>query len=507
MTTRTRLATTIAAVAAFALLAPTTAHAATPTVPTKGIKVSLSQYPQLIDRPGTTHDVIRFTKVPNANWSITSADGTPTPVAFSGASTTTTVPVTTARTVTIAPVEATATATYVIAPGSPSAWAMATPTNGPAVTVAAVTTFVTWNDLPGDKDTVTLRRHDAIVWSVALPGKTAVEYDAERFGKKTELTFPAKSTITARAQDGYTVTTTTIGTPTVTADPTTTVKKTAIEAAATVGDNPYDATKGYGKGASVETVKIVGLNGVSWKIGGSTKPLKVKAGQTVYVPVDPDDIKDDKVEVTPSAERGYALAGDAPASLELDFADPDTVTPIRLTNAMVTKTDAPGAPYDTVRIAAERNVTWWMGQKDKKGKVKYTAMKPGRDGTILFKPRYDKDSFATSVFLKPIANRGYLINASGLTTELTFAVGTQPLTKASVFTTTTSSATLSAVPGVDAWSVKYSGKVGEKATNASATVKAADLTNRGIASVTFTGATATPTVTPKLTKGYALNAS
>lgn len=506
MTTRTRLATTIAAVAAFALLAPTTAHAATPTVPTKGIKVSLSQYPQLIDRPGTTHDVIRFTKVPNATWTIQAEGETAATEVTFDTSSTKTMPVTKKSTVKLLPVNA-AGVNYVIAPGSPSAWAMATPTNGPAVTVADVNTFVTWNDLPGDKDTVTLRRHDAIVWSVALPGKTAVEYDAERFGKKTELTFPAKSTITARAQDGYTVTTTTIGTPTVTADPTTTVKKTAIEAAATVGDNPYDATKGYGKGASVETVKIVGLNGVSWKIGGSTKPLKVKAGQTVYVPVDPDDIKDDKVEVTPSAERGYALAGDAPASLELDFADPDTVTPIRLTNAMVTKTDAPGAPYDTVRIAAERNVTWWMGQKDKKGKIKYTAMKPGRDGTILFKPRYDKDSFATSVFLKPIANRGYLINASGLTTELPFAVGTQPLTKASVFTTTTSSATLSAVPGVDAWSVKYSGKVGEKATNASATVKAADLTNRGIASVTFTGATATPTVTPKLTKGYALNAS
>lgn len=505
MTTRTRLATTIAAVAAFALLAPTTAHAATPTVPTKGIKVSLSQYPQLIERPGTANDVIRFTKVPNANWSITSADGTPTPVTFSGASTTTTVPVTTARTVRIAPVEATATATYVIAPGSPSAWAMATPTNGPAVTVADVNTFVTWNDLPGDKDTVTLRRHEAIVWSVALPGKTAVEYDAERFGKKAELTFPAKSTITARAQDGYTVTTTTIGAPTVTPGEKTTVTKAAVEAAATVGDNPYDATKGYGKGASVETVKIVGLNGVSWKIGGSTKTLKVKAGQTVYMPVDPDDLSaTHELTVTPLAEKGYALTSQT--ALTLNFADSTAAPAITVNDTKVTKNDEPGTVNDTIRITADRGVTWWAGQKDKKGKVVYKATKPGRDGAVVIKPKYDKGSESTTVYLKPVAERGYVLTGT-VTSGVSFSVGTRSLSPAVLLTTTTSTATLTAIEGVDSWSVKYTGKVGEKDTQGSATVKAADLMSRGIASVTFTGATATPTVTPKLTKGYALNAS
>lgn len=502
--------TTVAA--GIAATAPSASAVEAPVLKDKFVAVSAAAYPKLLDRPGATVDVIRFTKVPGATWKLGG-----TPVTFADGAKTADLPAAAGDAVLTADAADT-TAKWSIPAGVPTTWTFAAPATTPATPIdgAALDSKLTWNDLPGTKESLTLPNIPGVIWSVkASASAKETVLDAKKFGAKDSLTTPVTkdAVVTAKLDLGYTVAdgkdippTFTVGTLTDTAN--VTVADAAITSALAVGSNPLDGRKGYGSGSSVETVKVTGLPGVSWMVGSSKKAVKVTG--VAYLPVDPDDIAaDGKLSITAVGSKGFELAGatEGKVTKQLDFSD--TTASITVTNADVVKADNPGTAKDTLTLKSQPYLTWYVGQADKKGKIVYKAVKAGKDGKAVYKPTFPKPatagaSVSADVLIKPIQGRGFDLVKSGLTTT-TFTFSGDPATvnAANLGAIDGNKVTFTPAGGVDSWAVKYAVTL-PKPANKSLSVKAADITKSGATSMTvdFGVPVVAANVTSKLQAGY-----
>lgn len=469
-----------------------TAHAADPVK--KAIKISAKQFPTAFDRPATAADMVRLSNVAGIKWTV---DGT---VQDLGTSKTKSVPVTKPDVVVKA--EVTDAAKNFIA--GPSEWTVTFATTASTVTDSDVA--VTWVDGPLSKDSVILPKVPGVLWKV-----DAAEYAPEDFGKKTELQVKATTNTTviaellgATAADGATFPKT-IANP-LKSEATVTYEDAVAAGALSAGDNPFDKGKGYGKGASIETVKVVGVAGLKWRIGTGpkAKAVAVKPGVVAYLRVDPSDLADDgKVSVTPVPDKGYALTTSPVAAVVVDLKDGANPPPIAVVNAVgsgstTPSTDRGGAGSDTLVMRAERNMTWWFGQEDAKTKkIVYKAQKAGKDGNATYKVKHVKGATATDVYVKPVADRGYVIDSTGLTVpKYSFAAADVSAGKG--FAVTTNAVTLTPTLGIDSWVIEdtVAGKI------VKTTIKRADLVAAGTTKAVVPTTAAAATVTTKYVKGY-----
>ncbi|GAB48103.1 hypothetical protein [Mobilicoccus pelagius] len=501
------LATVVALGLAGAGLA-TPATAATTTPKPKTVTIKPTQYPRLIDNPGANKDVIRFTNVPGASWSL---DGVT--VQFDAGRSTADRKVTVKSQATLVATTGDTTP-YTLAPGTPGAWNFPGPTADEAAPVDGTTVVVTWNDLPGDKrDTVTLTKVSGVTYTVDTDGDTATTndirvLDADAFGTKAALTVPATSetTVTPSLAEGYKADPLKLlpgtFTSTVTASAEVALTKATLDALISVGENPLDATKGYGPGSAVETVKVLGVPGVKFKVG-SRKAVAVNG--VGYLPVDPDDIPAGKVTVTVQAGKGYTAPADY--SKSLDFTDGTTAPTAVVTDADVKAQDKGGISADNLTIKASQGMTWWVGQADKTGKIKFAAQKPGKNGVITYKAKHASkpttpDEKAT-VHVKAVANRGWLVDTTNLkTTEYEFKRDATVIAADNRVVSGTD-VTFHPYEGISAWNVTYTTKVGTKTAAKRLAVKPIDITNTGATTMTIPFADATDLkAEPKVMKDY-----
>lgn len=505
--THRHLARTLAGAAAFAVAA-TGAVAAAPTASAatvaKTVALKAAHYPRLVDRPGADDDVIRFTYVPGAAWKLDGA-----PVQFDSGKSTEDVEVTAASAATLEPVTGDALYTWNVKLGTPSTWNFPKPTEVEAPKIDPTSVTAIWNDVPGTKDKVVLKKVDGVVWTVKT-GTTETTYDAGKFGKKTELTVPVTkdTTLTVAADLGYSFdgTAPTFTNP-VTDTATVAVKDEVLKAAADVGDNPHDSIKGYGPGAALESVKVTGVSGVKWKVG-SKKAVAVKG--IAYLPVDPDDITEaGTVDVTVEATKGYTV----PAGYKetLDFKDGEDIVSIPVVDGDVKLADLGGTSKDLLTLKTDNRMVWWVGQevkqKDGSSKVVYKALKPGKKTAVTYKPRFTKGETTAKVYLKPVPNRGYTVDTESFnmtTVDFTSDTTIVPLVNQGVLDGT--KVTYAPHAGVTSWATKYVVKATtptRKDSNKSLTVKPADIEALGAESMVIDfGADSAPTVTPKYVKDH-----
>lgn len=457
------------------------ASAAT-TVKDKVVKIAPKQFPRLLDRPGTGQDVLRFTLVPGAQWAL---DGKS--VDFKGVKTID-MPVTDAAVVTITPDTATATTKYVLS--GPTSWSY-TPTDvAKEYTAADISAALTWIDLAGTKsDAVVLTKLDGITWEVA-----GVKYDDAKFGAKTALTVKLKEneTVTPKAVGATLAEGAEVAQSHVTKSNPIEYTADQLGAAVAVGDNPFDATKGVGKAASVETVKITGLAGISWKVAGSTKGVSVKPGVVAYLPVSAADVDDNPViSVTPVAASGYTVpkVDEKATPVSVDFTDKATAPVV--TVAKATANDNSGTVADTLSLPVARGMTWYAGQKDAKGKMTYTALKADKTGNAVYKVKFAKDSKEATVSYRAVPDRGYTVSDVVVKSQVFKAdetVVTAPAVTNKAVTLTT------AQPGVASWDITVTS--GEKDVKTS--YKPAELAAAGVKTIVVPATT----IDIKVAKGY-----
>ncbi len=486
-TSRRALTVAIAVALAAPLVAAGPAHAAGGSTPkVKVVKISAKAFPQLLDRPGTSEDVIRVTRTAGAKWTVGA-----TAVAFAGSEKTKDISVTGNTEVTVEAEAATATSSFVIS--GPTSWSYAPTSTAKEYSVAEIDAALTWNDMPGTKnDSVVLSTLNGISWRV---GSTT--YD--------DAKFKGKATLVVKLKDGDTVTPVALGAtfasgadaPRAGVTSAATIPYTAeqLAAAAAVGDNPFDKTKGFGKGASVETVKITGLAGIQWKVGSSPKAVNVKPGAVAYVPVPADDLDGPTktVGVTPVAAAGFTVpTSGTPATatpVSLDFEDLAVLVPLAVPAAQ--KVDPSGAVADQLVLPGQRGMTWYAGQKDAKGKLAYKAIKVGKDGNAVHKVKHLKGAANTVVYYRAIADRGYEVTGT-VQGNQTFSAVENDVSTPTVAGGAASLVAASA--GVASWDVTST--IAGKAVKTS--YKPADLTAAGATSITVPATS----VAVKLVKGY-----
>lgn len=472
---------TVAAVVALAVplgAATTTAHAA---VAKKALKISAKQFPAAWDRPGTTKDVVHVTAVPGVTWKVGGN------VVDFGANKVKDVDAIDGIVVT-----AEATSADLAAVVGPNSWTLKF--TDTALTLEASDATVTWVDAPGDKDSVIVPKKAGITWSI---GTTTIT--PESFGKKTELAFKATTStaVTADLLGATAATGSTFPVPvtnTLTSDSPTKITDATVGAALEVGDNPFDAGKGYGKGASIETVKVTGVAGLKWKIGDDAKTRAVKPGVVAYLPVDPADIADNgDLVVTPVPDKGYVLATSGYKET-LKFSE-TSVPVVTAPASSVVKNDRGGATADTLVLKGARNMTWWFGQYDAKTKrYIYKAVKVAKDGNATYKVKHAKGATKTVVKVKAVADRGYVV--TGTVVDQEFSAEEVPVDKGSQIGDKV--VTLTETPGVDSWTVEDT--VADSTVKT--TVKRSDLVAAGVTSLSLSTKSTLPVVTPKYGKGY-----
>lgn len=476
-------------VAAGAVAGAEVSHAAEATAPkkVKVVKIAAKAFPVLLDRPGATADVLRVTRLAGADWFV----GTSTEaVKFEATAKVAEVKVTGETTVTVKPAAETATNTFALS--GPTSFVYQPTDAGKVFTDAEVRSELSWTDYPGTKsDAVTLTKVNGIMWKIGN-----VKYDELKFGKKTSLLVRLKAGEKV-VPDYVGATGPDLELREVNDDATLAYTADQLKADVTKGDNPSDATKGVGKGASLETVKITGLPGVSWIVGSNPKAVNVKAGVTSYLPVSPHDIDaSNKVNVTPVVAANYTVpTSGTPAQatpVEVDFTDNATDTVVKVESARsLSETDRSGTPQDTLVLPGSRGMSWFAGQKDAKGKLTYKQLRAGKDGNAVYKVKHGKDGKDAVVYYRAVADRGYTVN-DGSVLEASFKVAETSVAAPSV---AAGVVTLDAsTDGVASWVV--SATVNSKV--AKTTYKPLDLQNAGIVSLTVPATV----VEVKLVKGY-----
>lgn len=498
-----RTARTIAATVALGLTGVGLAVPATAATAPKALAIKASQYPRLIDRPGSDNDSIQFTNVPGIDWKLNG-----TSVAFTGGKSVADSPVTAASTVTFAAVTGDPKYTFTVPAGLPSQWTFPAPSSTPAPPVDVSTISATWNDVPGKRDSVTLTNVKGVVWTVTT-GSTTATYDSASFGTKTDRVVPAvpgSTAVTVAPDAGYTLSETAPTFTNTLTEADTVILPATLDDRVSVGDNPADAHKGYGPGAAYETVKIEGLPGVVWKIGSSTKKVTVKG--TAYLRVDPDDLVANKVKVEALALKGYQLP-DGYAPKDVDFTDGAMAAKV-VKNEDIKESDLAGTAKDTLKLTSDRSFTWWVGQpvkqRDGSEKIVYKAVKADKTGVATYKPRFTKGEATAKVFVKPVANRGFTVGTSELTkTEYAFTSDARDIARVNQGVVSGTTATFTPAEGVVSWSAKYSTTSGTRTSNKTLAIKATDITNTGATSMTVDfGTGATPVVTTKIERDYRL---
>ena len=509
---------TFAAIAALSLAGAAFAAPAH-ALPSKVVTLKPTQHPQLIDNAGNANDVIRVFNVQGLTWTVDGGE----PINFGGAGAKD-VPVTTAVDVVAAVVESDPLATYTLA-GGPTTWKMAAPTNSAITKTAADKVVPSWFDAPGTKsDSVTLPKIPGVTWTVT-DGTAVKNYTEKDFGTKTSLTvkLPKGTEVVDYTFDSDLIE----GTPvkptkgTTTAD-TITYAQDAVTDSLAVGANPLDKWKGFGKGAAVETVRVSGLAGVKYQVG-TNKAVAVKGIKDL--PVDPSDLDANgevDVVITP-ASASYKLAAGEKQTVTMDFTDGDesevTLAPESADTAVVA-TDLGGAPSDTLVMPAISHMTWWVGQKNAKtGKIDYRAQKVGKDGNVTYKVKHTKPAKGATgalpkanVFVKPVADRGYVLNTTGWTPPAAgweFSQENVIVAADKLGVPGTNNVTLTLDPGVTQWTIAETTKKADvKDKVKRTTYKAADLKKLGATAIIVptkvAGAdeTVSVTVTPKFAKFY-----
>ncbi|MDO5628187.1 MAG: hypothetical protein Q4G43_07700 [Mobilicoccus sp.] len=513
---------TLAVVAAFAVAATGTiafAPAAQAAAP-RDVVLRADAYPRLIDRPGTENDAIRIVNVPGVAWKVGSTD-----VTFPSGHSATDIKVTEATQVTAAAVDGDVQFSWRIAAGTPTAWNFPAPSiaEAPAVNIDAV--VATWNDVPGTRDTVTIRKVEGVIWTVTT-GTRTITYDAAAFGTRTELTLPAVAgtsatedtaatpgtTVTVDLDEGYELpegkalpTFTNSLTSAATVNLTAAVLDPTIE----LGENPDDRHKGFGRDAAVETVKVTGIPGVRYQVGNG-RPVAVRG--VAFLPVLASDLKagEDKVTVKVLPNRGYTVPPDY--AKELNFKDGEDVPKVAITDAMISTTDLGGTSRDVLTLTQKPSMVWWVGQPDAKGVVVYRAQRPGRDGKVTFRPRFARGADTAEVHIKPVANRGFVIDTSALTDDykdlsFTFKADATNVAVANQGVVTGTKVAYAPAEGVASWATRYVvPPVGNrKATTRTLAVNPAHVGALGATSMTIDfGEGSNPTVTTRVARDYKL---
>ncbi|NYD99810.1 hypothetical protein BJY21_000995 [Kineosphaera limosa] len=482
------LATPVGVLSAAADPAPAPAPKAAKT---KVVKISGKQFPKLLDRPGSASDVIVLTKLAGADWFVGSATEA---VKFEGSAKTASVSVSAATTINAKAAPDTEANKFVL--NGPSSFTY-TPTDTPiSYTDDELKGFLTFIDLPGTKgDSVVLTKADGVHWKIG-----EVVYDEAKFGKKGTVTaklpggekvFPVAAGATLAASSPAV----TNGIAGVSSAETITYTAQQLAAAVQVGDNPLDATKGMGKGASVETVQITGLPGLGWTVGSSPKAVKVKPGVTVHVPVPAGDLDTTtSLAVAPQPASGVTVPTTgtpaAPTPVSLNFADPTTATPIAVGDR-VADTDRSGTTNDTLVLPTARGMSWFAGQRDAKNKLAYKQLKAGKDGNAVYKVKHSKDGKPVTVSFRAVPDRGYLVSNAAVQTA-TFTVAETTVAAPAL---TSGTVTLSATAdGIGAWNLSRT--LNGKSVKVS--YKPADLTAAGATSIVVP----TESVDVKILKGY-----
>lgn len=450
------------------------------------VKIAPKAFPRLLDRPGSAADVLKITKVPGAVWSVGGKR-----VTFAGKDTFAIVPAKGDVTVTVAPVAPTAKSAFELS--GPTSWSFAptsTPVSYSAFDIAAM---LTWTDLPGSSnDTVVLPKMPGLAWKI---GTTT--YDEAAFTKKDALAvkltpgqrvLPVLLGATPDAAPTSLRAVTDAGVITYTA--------AQLAAAVQVGDNPFDATKGTGKKASVETVRITGLPGLQWNVGSAAKPITVKPGAVAYVPVRRAWLaKSSIVAVTPVAGAGASVPkSGTPAvatPVSLDFADVSGVPTLQVPPA--DSRDSSGTAADVVVFPGVRGMTWFAAQPDAKGKLPFKALRVGPDGTAVYKVKHAKNGSDVTVTYRAVAQPGYRVDDESDHTA-TFTATARTVARPDLDSDGVT--LLASDSGVARWTV--TSDVGEKSVKATYTL--ADLAATGAVSMTVP-ATA---VELKLVRGYQL---
>lgn len=479
---------TLASLVALGLAAVGTAApavAATTTPKPKPVSLKAAQYPRLIDNPGKGNDAIRITYVQGLNWQIDGKSVT----GFEGR-TFKDEKVTAGSQVTVQAADGDVVP-WELAVGTPRAWEFPAPKTEEAPAIDASSAVAVWNDLPGDKkDSVTLTNVEGVTWTVTT-GEVVRTVDTDAFRGKSTLVLPATpdTVVTPAPAAGYEFDPNTspgVGANTITTTPEIVLTAEFLDATIETGENPLDATKGYGPGAAVETVKVTGIPGVKYAVG-TRKAVAVNG--VAYLPVDPDDLEagNGTVEVKVASGKGYSVPADYVK--KVTFIDGEKAPAAVVSNDDIQLADRGGITNDTLTIKPSQGMTWWVGQADKTGKIKYVAQKPGKGGVITYKAKHasrptDTTEKAT-VHVKAVANRGWTVDATNLTTktyEFTRDSTTIPADNAAAGN---SEVTLKPYEGVGSWTVKYTSTVGTKTTSKVLTVKPLDVANTGASSMTI----------------------
>lgn len=506
MSTPSMPARTLVALAAvgFVGVGPSLPAQAATTPRPKNVAIKPVQYPRMIDNAGADNDKVRLTKVVGAVWSV---DGSP--AAFAGGATSTDVPVTAAAQVTLV-----AASEYALPLGTPTAWDFAAPSAAEAPDVNADAVQATWNDFPGTKkDSVTIRKVDGITWTVTT-GDTTATYDPDSFGTKPTLTLPATTatTVTADLIKNYKVAAPAKTLPAVANGITETAEvdyaQDHLERLVTVGENPFDGTKGFGPTAARETVKITGAPGLTWKVG-SAKAKAVTGTQ--FIPVNAADLDaHGTVKVTPIAAKEYSVP--AGISLDVEFDDKESAPKLVVADTDVRRYDRGGITNDTLTLATTAGMSWWVGQADRTGKIAYRAQKPGKDGTVVYKVKHAtkapiEGTTDATVFVKPVPNRGYELDTSALLEEEFDFSRDSTTVPSSHFAAAGTNVTFTPSDGLLSWALKYAvPTTGSKTTTKSLTVNAADIDRIGATSMSVALPAGAKVIssTPKLAKGYSV---
>lgn len=501
---------TLAALAAFTVTATslmaagTTAATAATTPKPKTVSLKAAQYPRLLDRPGTSMDVIRLLNIPGVSWAVNGQA-----VDMATGDEYKDVAVTGGATVTADLAQNNDLSIWSMATGTPTEWVFPAPTNIDGDPIDAANLKVTWNDVPGSRDFVSLPKTTGIVWTVTTGAKTTV-LDSSSFARADVINVPVtlSSTVVATKDAGYTVDNIPTFDPVgkITDTPTVTISAAALDAAVETGEDPLDAHKGYGPGAAYETVRVTGIEGVKWKIGNN-KPVAVKG--VAYLKVDPDDLHAGEVTVT--AERASSKYVLESFSKKVAFRDVPGAAQVLVDDTMVSHKDLAGTRSDTVSLKAKPGMTWWVGQdvkqKDGSSRTTYKAVKAAKNGIATYKPKFDKGADTAKIYLRPVANRGYTVDnqltSAGQSFDLNSA--SKNIELANQGPASGTKVTYAPAEGITSWTTKYTITAGTKTSSKTLTVKPTDITAAGATSmaIDFKPATAVSTVT-KIAKDYKL---
>lgn len=544
---------------------------------TKPVKISAKQYPKLDDVPGEG-GTLTFTKVAGVDWKY-GTNGTEAAVTFEGTEKTKTIKdVKTALKVTASNAANTkvgTTETQFKITASPTTWTYDAPSNEEGV-INGADIKVNWQDLPGSKgDAVILPKIAGITWTVG-----DVAYDAKKFGKRDSLTvklggnkkvtasynesqynvlatggegkFIVDATVTAEADKAAADAAPKFNpavegvksfdiayTTEITADDTVNYVSSDLGKRATIGLNPLDSTKGFGKDGSKEAILIKATPGVTWKVGnGKPKAYKVDT----LVAVDPDDIivtkttdedgkmiTTEEVAVVATPTKGYTIGKAAkPVSFKISVKDGDEQEePTQVPANAIIVNDNFGTHRDTVELVPISGVTWYVAQPTVKKNAdgtdtptyKYKALKTPKKGNIIYKvkpvkaPKGATNVPDAEVRVRAIPNRGFTVGSNTLTESKETPAGSFKDESTSVFanlvfkastqntegnqTSGADFVTLSPVDGMVSWTMN--GPAADSLKAWKLTVKKTDIDNAGAKNVTIPGPT---TAVPKVAKGY-----